>query len=83
MLVLARRVGEEIVINGNVRITVLETRGGQVRLGITAPPTVPVLRSEVLDRRPQSSGKPLILSDGDQSRSNDAPILAGVIAIAR
>ncbi len=83
MLVLARRVGEEIVINGNVRITVLQTRGGQVRLGITAPPTVPVLRSEVLDRRPQSSGKPLILSDGDQSRSNDAPILAGVIAIAR
>lgn len=83
MLVLARRVGEEIVINGNVRITVLETRGGQVRLGITAPPTVSVLRCEILDRRPQSSGPPLILSDGNQSGSNAAPILSGVIAIAR
>ena len=83
MLVLARRVGEEIVINGNVRITILETRGGQVRLGITAPPTVPVLCCEILDRRPQSSGPPLIPSDGDQSSSNDSPIMSGVIAIAR
>ena len=83
MLVLARRVGEEIVINGNVRITVLETRGGQVRLGITAPPTVPVLRSEVLDRRPQSSGPPLCHSDGGQSSSNDSPIMPAVIPITR
>lgn len=83
MLVLTRRVGEEIVINGNVRITVLETRGGQVRLGIIAPQTVPVLRSEILDRTAKPSGTPLILSDVDQSRSNDSPILSGVIAIAR
>ena len=83
MLVLTRRVGEEIVINGNVRVTVLETRGGQVRLGIIAPQTVSVLRSEILDRSPKPSGTPLIPSGTEQSRSNDSPIMSGVIAIAR
>src|SRR5438132_14328675 len=50
MLVLSRRPDEELVIDGNIRITVLEVRGNQVRLGISAPPAVTVLRREVLDR---------------------------------
>ncbi len=51
MLVLSRRPGEEIVIDGTIRVTVVEIRGNQVRLGITAPPSVPVDRQEVHDRR--------------------------------
>jgi carbon storage regulator len=51
MLVLARRPGEEIVIGGNIRVTILSARGGLVRLGIAAPPAVTVDRKEVRERR--------------------------------
>ena len=47
MLVLARRVGEVVMIGGGVRVTVLQVRGGKVRLGIEAPAEVPVHREEV------------------------------------
>jgi len=51
MLVLARKIGQEIVIDGNIRIMVTAVRGGKVRLGIVAPPSVPVDRNEVHERR--------------------------------
>ena len=51
MLVLARRVGEEIVINDVIKVTVVEIRGDKVRLGITAPPEIRVDREEVHKRR--------------------------------
>jgi carbon storage regulator len=50
MLVLTRRLGEEIVIDGNICITVVAIKGGHVRLGITAPKSVSIQRSELLDR---------------------------------
>jgi carbon storage regulator len=50
MLVLTRRVGETLVINGGIRVTVLAVNGGKVRLGFEAPPSVTVLREEVLQR---------------------------------
>ena len=50
MLVLTRKLGESIVIGNNVRITVLEMQGKQVRLGIEAPPKVSVHRGEVYER---------------------------------
>jgi carbon storage regulator CsrA len=49
VLLLRRRVGESIVIGGNVRVTVSELRGGAVRLAIEAPSTMPVYRGELLD----------------------------------
>ena len=49
MLVLSRKKGEQIVINGNVTITVIEIRGDKVRLGIDAPAEVPVHRLEVIE----------------------------------
>jgi len=55
MLVLTRRVGEEIVIANNIHITVVSVRGESVRLGIAAPPSVPVDRQEVHQRRKQSA----------------------------
>jgi carbon storage regulator len=51
MLVLARRKGEEIIINGDIRIRVVRIQGECVRLGIEAPPYVPVDRLEVHERR--------------------------------
>jgi carbon storage regulator len=47
MLVLSRRNGESIVIDGKITVTVVEIRGGQIRLGIEAPKEVPVRREEV------------------------------------
>ncbi len=47
MLVLSRRVGEGITIGHDIRVAVLEIKGGQVRLGIEAPPTVRIHRDEV------------------------------------
>jgi len=47
MLALSRKKGEAIVVNNNVEITVLEVRGDQVKIGITAPKEVPIYRKEV------------------------------------
>lgn len=48
MLVLARKVGQQIVIGEEIEITVLEVRGEQVRLGINAPRSIAVHRKELL-----------------------------------
>ena len=58
MLVLTRRVGEEIVIAGNIRVTVVMVRGETVRLGIAAPPSVPVVRQELLAGRSEGARSP-------------------------
>lgn len=50
MLVLARKVGQSIVVNDNVEILVIEVRGDQVRLGIEAPKSIPVHRKELLEQ---------------------------------
>lgn len=47
MLVLARKKNETIKIGNNITITVLETRGGTVRLGLDAPRDVVILRGEL------------------------------------
>lgn len=51
MLVLSRRIGEEIVIDEHIRVVVIEVRGERVRLGICAPPSVTVDRGEIHERR--------------------------------
>jgi carbon storage regulator len=48
MLVLTRRIGEEIVIAGNIRVKVAAIEGRKVRLGVTAPPSVQVMRLELI-----------------------------------
>jgi len=48
MLVLTRKTGQSIVIDGGIEITVLEVRGEQVRLGIAAPREIRVNRKELL-----------------------------------
>ncbi len=50
MLILARKVGQHIVIGNEIEITVVEVRGDQVRLGITAPRSIAVHRKELLEQ---------------------------------
>ena len=47
MLALSRKKNEAIVINNDIEITVLEVKGDQVKIGITAPKEVPIYRKEV------------------------------------
>jgi carbon storage regulator len=50
MLVLSRKVGEKVVVNGSITVEVISVDRGKVRLGISAPPEVSVHRKEVFDR---------------------------------
>ena len=47
MLALTRKKDESLVINNNVEVTILEVRGEQVKIGISAPKEVPIYRKEV------------------------------------
>ena len=51
MLILTRRIGETIIINDNITVTVLGVKGCQVRLGINAPKDVSVDRQEIHDKK--------------------------------
>uniref|UniRef100_UPI003FEE22CD carbon storage regulator CsrA n=1 Tax=Roseburia sp. TaxID=2049040 RepID=UPI003FEE22CD len=47
MLALTRKKGESLVVNNNIEITILEIRGDQIKIGISAPKDVPIYRKEV------------------------------------
>lgn len=50
MLILTRKVGEQITIGNDIQIKVIEINGNNVRLGIEAPKTVSVLRREIYEK---------------------------------
>lgn len=50
MLVLSRKKGESVVVNGNITIVVVDVRGDKARIGIEAPADVVVYRSEILEK---------------------------------
>ena len=47
MLALSRKKGESIVLNNDIEVTVLDIKGDQVKIGISAPKSVPIYRKEV------------------------------------
>lgn len=47
MLALSRKKDEAIIINNNIEITIIDVKGDQVKLGISAPKSVPIYRKEV------------------------------------
>jgi carbon storage regulator len=59
MLVLSRQRDESIMIGDDVEITIVDVRGDKVRLGITAPKSIPVHRREIYDaiQREKAEGK--------------------------
>lgn len=69
MLALSRKKGEAIIINNNVEVTILEVKGDQVKIGITAPREVPVYRKEVY-LQIQESNKEAVNADGIQALRN-------------
>lgn len=69
MLALSRKKNEALVINNNVEITVLEIKGEQVKLGISAPREVPVYRKEVYVQI-QESNKEAVNMDGMEALKN-------------
>ncbi len=52
MLVLTRRAGESVFLGDDIKVTAVRVRGGQVRLAIEAPGSVPVVREELCRSRP-------------------------------
>jgi carbon storage regulator len=51
MLILTRRVGETLVIGGNIEVTVVGVNRNQVRIGVKAPGDVSVDRQEIYERK--------------------------------
>ncbi|GHV73545.1 carbon storage regulator [Spirochaetia bacterium] len=49
MLILTRKIDEKIMIGDDITITIIETRGDQVRIGVDAPKNVKVFRREIFD----------------------------------
>lgn len=47
MLVLTRRIGESLMVGKEIKVTILNVKGNQVRLGIKAPKDIPVHREEI------------------------------------
>ena len=60
MLILTRSTGESLMIGDDVSITVLSTRGGQVKIGIHAPREIEVHREEVYERIKAERAQPTL-----------------------
>ena len=69
MLALSRKKNEALVINNNIEITVLEIKGEQVKLGISAPKEVPAYRKEVYVQI-QEANKEAVSVDGLEALKN-------------
>ena len=69
MLALSRKKNEALVINNNIEITVLEIKGEQVKLGISAPKEVHVYRKEVYVQI-QEANKEAVSVDGLEALKN-------------
>ena len=69
MLALSRKKGEALIINNNVEITILEIKGEQVKIGISAPKEVPIYRKELYIQI-QDSNKEAMSMDAVESLKN-------------
>ncbi|MFC4768251.1 carbon storage regulator CsrA [Effusibacillus consociatus] len=66
MLVLARKVGERIMIGDSIEISVLDIRGDQVRIGIKAPQDISILRREIYDEICLTNQKAIVSNDSSE-----------------
>ncbi len=75
MLVLSRKINEEIVIGDNIKVTVLKLKGNTVRIGIEAPNDVRVLRAE-LPREPheKNNANVTVVFDDTLERRREKPV---------
>ena len=67
MLVLTRKIGEEVLIGDAIRVQILEVQGNRVKLGLAAPDDVRFVRGELVDaprRRPRLVGAGCAAAEG-------------------
>lgn len=69
MLALSRKKNEALIINNNIEVTVLEVKGDQVKIGISAPKEVPVYRKEIY-LQIQEANKESMSADGMNALKN-------------
>ncbi len=62
MLVLTRKKGQKLIIGDNIEITILETKGDAVKIGINAPKSVSVYREEIYQEIKKSNQQALMSS---------------------
>ncbi len=66
MLVLSRHSDESIIIGDGIRVTILGVEGDKVKIGISAPRDIPILRGEVFDAIQSQDKIKLLLSEGPE-----------------
>ena len=54
MLVLSRKVGDKLVIDGNITVEVVKIQGNRISLGIVAPSNVKILRGELTEQQAET-----------------------------
>ncbi len=64
MLVLSRKVGEKLVIDGNITVQIIKIQGNRITVGIEAPADVKVLRGELTQPKPKLQTVELLVEDG-------------------
>ena len=64
MLVLSRKVGDKLVIDGNITVEVVKIQGNRISLGIVAPSNVKILRGELTQPQAQGQIVELVVEDG-------------------
>ena len=67
-LVLTRKVGESILINGNTEVFVESIKGNRVKLGIRAPRQIPIVRRELITARHLALTEGRVATDGNFNR---------------
>ncbi|MEO7103055.1 MAG: carbon storage regulator [Gemmatimonadaceae bacterium] len=66
MLILGRRPGDTLIIDGGIKIVVLQCDRGGVRLGIEAPNDVTILRGEIVNQIADENKRANVVSDGKE-----------------
>lgn len=81
MLILTRRIGETLTVSDEITVTVLDVRGEQTKIGINAPKSMPVHRSEIYERiRDQGHAKEVAASTvAGEKRPTPVPASAPLV----
>ncbi len=64
MLVLSRKVGDKLVIGGNITVEIVKIQGNRITLGIAAPADVKILRGELTQKQSKTESTEPIVEDG-------------------
>ena len=72
MLYLTRKIGESVIINDDIEVTVVDIRGKSIKLGFTFPQTASVLRREIYERIQEENRAAAAAALGDDDAVSEA-----------